>query len=228
VGDLSGRNFGLIIAYVLPGLLCLLGLAAVSHTVQSWLLSSESHEPVVAGFLYVTLASIGAGLLSSVIRWAVIDPIHHRTGLIRPHWDDSKLVDRLPAFNYIVENHYRYGQCYGNTLVVLPLAYALHRFSSGPPPVMGIWTDLAVITLCVILFFGSRNALGRYYQRAVTLLGQFESENVQMTNGNHHSETGGAKVRDGIKAKPITDPASDVPPPTAPKDAKGGVSPKAK
>lgn len=183
VGDLSSRNFGIIIAYLLPGLVCLFGLSAYSETVRDWLAATESRGPTVAGFLYVTLASLAAGLVSGAVRWAVLDTFLETDGVRRPSWDDQRLGDRLDAFNYIVENHFRYYQFYGNSLVCLPWAYLAHRLSSHKTN-FSATTDLAVALLCLVLFAASRDALEKYFKRSVALLGSLEQENA-MTNGNH-------------------------------------------
>ena len=103
----SGRNFGYLIAFVLPGTLMLLAIAVGSPEAKAWLIvlakPPEGGGGTVGGFLYVTLTSVAAGLTASTIRWAVIDPIHHITGVKRPVWDDSQLQANLGAFDAIVE-----------------------------------------------------------------------------------------------------------------------------
>ena len=63
--DVSGRNFGLLIAYVLPGFVSLCGMAELSPNMKSWLVTGSMTNgvaPTVGGFLYLTLASVAAGL----------------------------------------------------------------------------------------------------------------------------------------------------------------------
>jgi hypothetical protein len=47
-------------------------------------------------------------MVASCIRWLTIDRIHIWTGLVPPIWDDAILAQRMAAFDYLVENHYRY------------------------------------------------------------------------------------------------------------------------
>ena len=82
--EVSTSNFGLLIAFVLPGFTALWGAAYISPVLRSWLVGSGMTGPTVGGFLYVTLASVAAGLTVSTVRWAVIDTIHHWTGLTQP------------------------------------------------------------------------------------------------------------------------------------------------
>ena len=122
MSELSAKNFGLLIAYVLPGFVALWGISHFSPTVDSWITSSQQGAPTIGGFLYVTLASLVAGLTVSAIRWAVIDTLHHATGLKPPQWEFANLDDRLQGFHGLVENHYRYYQFYANGLVALIIA----------------------------------------------------------------------------------------------------------
>ncbi len=52
--DVSTRNFGLLIAYLLPGFTTLWGLSYVSETIRLWLGSPPTSLPTAGGFLYVT------------------------------------------------------------------------------------------------------------------------------------------------------------------------------
>ncbi len=169
--DFSQRNFGLTIAYVLPGFVALWGVGLFSPTVQAWLEGSPAKTPTVGGFLYVTVASLGTGLTVSLVRWAVIDTVHRWTGIADPGWDFSRLQENIAAFETLVEIHYRYYQFYANSLVALLFLYGARRaafgvFSSG----LG-WTDLGFALLAGIFFAGSRDTLRKYYTRVAKLLG---------------------------------------------------------
>ena len=71
--DVTNNNFGLLIAYVLPGLTALWGAAHFSPTLRFWLAASPSELPTVGGFLYVTLGSVAAGMTVSTVRWLIVD-----------------------------------------------------------------------------------------------------------------------------------------------------------
>jgi hypothetical protein len=177
--EVTGQNFGFLIAYVLPGFVTLWGISHFSPTVAGWLLAppgATSSAASVGGFLYVTLASVGAGLTASTIRWALIDRLHHLTGIRRPSWDDSKLQERLGAFEALVENHYRYYQFYGNMLVAMLLLVGARMAVSGRGPTNPDLIDCGILVLAVLYWAGSRNTLRRYYTRAAFLLGTTESE----------------------------------------------------
>ncbi len=220
MADLSGRNFGVITGYILPGLVCLLGAAPHSTTLQEWLATSTSAtQPTLAGVVYVMLASLGAGLVCGAFRWFLIDSLHAVTGLPRPVWNDDKLVNRLPAYRALVDLHYNYYKFYANTLVALPAAYAAHRFAANPPAVLSPWTDSICLIVQIVLFAGSRDALGKYYDRVNRLLGQLPPstprKETPMTNGGH-PEISSVPVVASPKARPSeAAPAPKKPAPVA-------------
>jgi hypothetical protein len=198
------NQFGLIIAYLLPGFIGLAGVAPFVPAVAGWLLPVGYSEASLGPPLYALLAATTTGMTISCFRWLLIDHFHHWTGVVPPIWDDSLLARRLTAFTYLVENHYRYYQFVANTLVALLWTYSIARWLNLSP-LLSIWTDVGVLGLCAALFAASRDALTKYYTRTARLIGvggrtRFGEE--AMYNGNHHStEAGGA-------SKPAPQPKS--------------------
>ncbi len=116
---LNDRQFGILIAYVIPGFIVVNGLAYHWPTVANWLAPGD--QPSVGGFLYVTLASIACGLVVSTVRWLVIDTLLHLTGVQEARWSLSELREQLPAFEMFVLYTYRYYQFHANCAVALPV-----------------------------------------------------------------------------------------------------------
>ncbi|MDB5308721.1 MAG: hypothetical protein JWO38_2923 [Gemmataceae bacterium] len=164
--SVSSENFGLLIAYVLPGFVLLWGLQAVIPVAGQALGMSAGSAPSVGGFLSGVVAALGIGMALSTVRWLVIDAIHHATGLPQPQWDFSRLGDRAAAFDLVVEHYYRYYQFHANMLVALLVVGAVRRWSLGS---VG-WGDLGFLALLAVLFAGSRDSLRRYYTRGGQLL----------------------------------------------------------
>lgn len=177
------RGFGLLIAYVVPGFVTLLGLAWVSDSVRSWLMGAAEAGPTVGGFFFVAVASVGSGMVASLVRWALLDTLHHHTGVVRPVLNESKLADKLSAFNYLVEHHYRYYQFYGNSMVAALFAYALWKTVDRSHPAFG-WVEAGLFVLVSLFIAGSRDALRKYYAGGELVLGRVERK-PQMTNGKH-------------------------------------------
>jgi hypothetical protein len=170
VRELSPFNFGLLVAYLVPGFVILWGLGYHSVTVRAWLAVMPQNAPTVGDLFYATIASVACGMIANVFRWAIIDTIHHRTGIRMPNWDFSLLKDRLAAYEFLVELHFRYHQFFGNVLIALVFTYIAYR--SPFTDWMKHWgpMDLGFVVVCVVLFLGSRNALANYYRRAGELL----------------------------------------------------------
>ncbi|MCH7725100.1 MAG: hypothetical protein IH991_01270 [Planctomycetes bacterium] len=159
--------------------------------------------PTVGGFLYVTLASLAAGLTVSTVRWAVVDSIHHRTGIRKPNWDYSNLEQNIGAYDVLVEHKYRYYQAYSNMLVSLVALLFARRYAAG------FWTspfggfDVGVVVLVLIFFAGSRDTLTKYYARGNMLLGEkFRESDVDFA-ASIDSEDRGCRMTEVEK---LTDP----------------------
>ena len=166
----SSRQFGLLIAYLLPGFIGLAGLASLFPAVAGWLRPVSQGDLGLAPPVYAVLGATAVGLVLSCFRWVFIDHLHQWTGVARPPWDDTKLERVLGGFDYLVQSHYRYYEFCGNTLLAVLLAYGLNR-SLGSLPLLGAGTDLAVAVISLVLFAASRDALAKYYLRTGRLVG---------------------------------------------------------
>jgi len=213
----SSRQFGFIIAYVLPGFIALGGLAPLFPTVALWLrpVSTGQYDLGVGPPLYAVLAAMALGLVLSCFRWATIDRLNGLTGVDRPSWDDRELERVLAGFDYLVQNHFRYYECIANTLLALLAAYALNRLA-GTVAFLSAWTDLGMAAVLVVLFFASRNALASYYTRTSRLIGLTQRGDVIMFNGNDH----GGGNHGGQPKQPAPDKPEPTiaPQPAAPQD----------
>ena len=169
----SLNDFGLLIAYVLPGFTALWAGSHLTGLAPHWLDPTNPDPPGVGGFLMLTVASVTAGLTVSTVRWLLIDALNHRTGIPAPQWDFARLEGNAGAFALLVEHNYRYYQFGSHMALALLLAFLTRLYASGAQPV-GV-TDTALVGLAAILFVGSRDSLRRYYTRGSQLLGVIES-----------------------------------------------------
>lgn len=166
---ISKDNFGPLIAYLLPGATVLVGFSSFSPTLQSWLAAAPEQAPTIGGFLYLTVASLAAGMIVSAIRWAVIDTFHGWTGLRLPHLDFSRLAQNVDAFALLIEIHYRHYQFYANMVVATAIAYGCYRGRLDSWTSLG-WQDVIFVILQGIFFATSRDTLAKYYTRGQQLL----------------------------------------------------------
>jgi hypothetical protein len=207
MNTLSNENFGLVIAYILPGFVALWGVSFFSPTVESWIMVSQQGAPTVAGFMYVTLASIGTGLTVSGIRWAIIDSIHHLTGLVRPAWKFVNLDEKLQGFITLNEAHYRYYQFFSGMFVAVAFTYSAWLVWNGKGLRAAGWANLHFVILEIVLFVNSRDTLAKYYSRVAQLLGTLTNPKkgaCRMSNGigkHHHKNEVAAKQ---VEKKPAT------------------------
>lgn len=156
-------NFGLLIAYVLPGFTALEGFPLITPTRTAWGTTGDPN-PTLTSFLSGTVMALAAGLTVSTVRWLVVDAIHHRTGLRRPVRDFARLEKSVSAYEFLGLIHYRYYKFYANMVVALVWVYATRDYALG-------WRGLLYLPLVVLFFFASRDSLGKYYERTGSLLG---------------------------------------------------------
>lgn len=170
--DESIIDFGLVIAYVLPGCVVLWGLGQISPEIQTWLGGQSVQSATFGGFLYIALAAIGSGLIVSTIRWFVLDTLHHLLGIRPPAWDFALLAERTEAYELLIENHYRYYKFYANALMAMVFAFSAWR-SANPFSIVPLgWPEAITAALSILFFAASRDTLRKYYTRAGMLLEQ--------------------------------------------------------
>lgn len=171
--SLSSRNFGIIIAYVIPGFIAMTGPFMHGNVairgghiwVTEWL-GTSSTPPTIGGVLLLTLVALFFGLVISAVRWLIIDSIHHGTGIKPTRWDIGNLGQRVQGYETMVEFHYRYYQFYANSLLAIIFHYTFRWQVVEIVPLEA----LLVTAVLVVLFVGSRDCLGKYYKRVASLL----------------------------------------------------------
>jgi hypothetical protein len=166
--DLSEKNFGILIAYVLPGFVALSGLSFVSPTVATWL-AMPPHDPSVSGACFVFLGSLGAGLMISAIRWVLIDTVHGWTGVSMPEWNFESLQEKLAAFYALVHSHYRYYQFYAGMVIAVPIWIGCRLAGQTWEPKELLWVEAAA-AFELVFYLASRDSLKKYHCRASQLL----------------------------------------------------------
>jgi hypothetical protein len=165
--DVSSRNFGLLIAFLIPGFSGILALESLYPPLRHWLATTSSDGPTIGGFLYLTLASVAVGLVASTVRWAIIDPLMRR-GLPKRGWDFARLQQNLNAYEALTENHYRFYQFYANMAVALVAAVAFRRLTL--PWSDGLFVDVGFTLLVVLFLAGARDTFRKYYSRLDQIL----------------------------------------------------------
>jgi hypothetical protein len=166
--SISNDNFGLLIAYLVPGATVLSALSPFSLTLQSWFATMPSGAPTIGGFLYLTVASVSAGMIVSAVRWATVDTGLRLSGIKAPALDFAGLGGNYEAFLLLIEIHYRHYQFYANMFVATVIAYVSYRVRAG---YAGLgWLDLTVLGIEIVFAAAARDTLAKYYARTEQLL----------------------------------------------------------
>jgi len=172
--QVSIDNIGVIIAYVAPGAIAILGATFVSLNVRS--LIGGDHGLSLGNALLFLLASLIAGLFADAVTNLVIEPIHHCTGVVQATWSYAEMTEhRFPQFEGIVQNLFRYHQFYANTFTCVLIAYiaSFRRRSRWWRPRL---LDLGVLALLVTAWLSSRVALEDAELALQQLLNNHETE----------------------------------------------------
>jgi len=170
--DVTNANFGLLIAYIIPGFVVVSALSPHVPVLQIWMLSPATELPSVGGLVYTTLYSVLAGMFVSTLRWLTIDSIHARMGLQRKSLNFNVLHDRVAGYDIIVGNTYRYYQHYANMLTAAPLAWLLHLTAFGWH--FGIFVFL--LAFMSVYWLASKDTLRNYFARTEMLLGEIPTQ----------------------------------------------------
>lgn len=205
------RQFGLIVAHVLPGFIGLAGIAPLFPAVVQWLQPVSQGETGFGPPIYALMAATTVGMIVGCVRWLVVDHLLEWTGVPKVVSGYDRLAEKLDALDHLIEMHYRYYQFYANSLVAVLWAYGMNRFY-GTLPLLGPGTDLGVLILRAVLLAGSRDTLTKYRQRLGRVLGPVAEKGLKgdpMTNGADHHAGGAAKP--SAEAKPETVAAKPQP-----------------
>tara|TARA_R110002049_G_C9174280_1_gene562384 strand:+ start:2216 stop:2827 length:612 start_codon:yes stop_codon:yes gene_type:complete len=160
------RSFGIVIAFVIPGWIALLGLAPFVPLFDQWLSGPLDESPTVGGFLYSLLASIALGIFASTLRWLAVDSLIAVFQPTKRAPDFGKLRDAHDAMRVIIEGQYRFYQFYGNGFIAI-LAVACARWFHHSFD----WSEFALFALIgIILLLGARDTKHKYDVRLAQLL----------------------------------------------------------
>jgi|SRR3982750_1797181 len=175
--QVSIDNLGIIVAFLIPGLVALVGISYFSKTVRQWVGLTEGQAPTFGGAVILLLAALAAGVLADALRELTIDEIHYRTGIQQASFSFADLDEKkLPQFQAIVDNYYCYYQFYGNMLICLLFSYTARLISlrsrAWRPLLRGISDLLVVLLLLGLTFWASRNELAQTDRAISELLPQ--------------------------------------------------------
>jgi len=169
--DVTSTSFGLVIAFLLPGLALFYGLSFWSSRIKVVLQKLLTSDPDAGLFILVLLGALSLGLLITPFRYLLYERWLSEKDRFVPA-DFSKLGEegKLLAFRAAVDEHYRYHQFWGGMTIALPIIYCgwLIEF----------WSCSISIFLSILIFvliqgvtgYAAWDALKKFLSRARPIL----------------------------------------------------------
>lgn len=159
--DKLGLNFGVLIAYLIPGFLGTYALAEHVSAINA-LLGGAERVPGTGSYLPLLYIALAVGIvinafssivIRTLIHWSGIDP---QPGIVQKRFPNED----LPRYEFVVESTFRYHQFYTNMLVAILLLTRLWLSAPYPEKWLRIASFLLVIS---VLFSAARSSLRSFY-----------------------------------------------------------------
>jgi hypothetical protein len=175
--SLFDRAFANGIAFLLPGLVFLFGIATVNDTVRAWFQGAQN-GPTLAGLVFVLVAALALNIAITAVRWLLFE--HMTFGIFGCPWvkaapklDLSKRKDLEAQYVDLRHQYYYHYLAYANTAVAVPLG--LFTWIVFATPVPNIWQGVFVcsVGLFITIALGKAGceAARRYDERRTMMLG---------------------------------------------------------
>jgi hypothetical protein len=179
--SLFDRAFAVGIAFLLPGLVALFGVAMVNDTVRSWFQGAQN-GPTFAGLIFVMLAALALNVVITALRWLIFEKMS--LGLLRCPWvkgsprlNLAKRQEVEAQYIDLRHQHYYHYLAYANTAVAIPIALVAWTCFATPVPTIWQWLVVAALGILstVALARAGCDAARRYDERRADLLGLMPS-----------------------------------------------------
>ena len=122
--DVTSTSFGLIIAYLMPGLAALYGTTFWAGKADEILQRVIAGESDLSLALLIAGSALLLGLLLNVLRWLFFERFVCRHIKLSPQvFAAMKDEHRLQTFVAVIEETFRYHQFFGNMAVLIPFLY---------------------------------------------------------------------------------------------------------
>ncbi len=122
--DVTTTSFGLIIAYLLPGMVGLYSLTSWSPELRRIFGTFLTAESNIGLFFLVVLAALVVGLLVNSFRWLLYERWICRVSRLNPvEFGNLGVEGRLAAYRVAIDENFRYSQFSGSMSVVFLLLY---------------------------------------------------------------------------------------------------------
>jgi hypothetical protein len=156
VKDVTTTSFGLIIAYVLPGLVGLYTLTLWSNSAKKIANTFYSAQSDVGLSLLVLAAAVVVGLQVNALRFLCYERLLCRAAKIAPEkFKELASTDKLTIFITILEENFRYHQFFGSMTLLLPVLSAglLKYVNTNVSSFWFIFVTISFTLLLALLMF---------------------------------------------------------------------------
>ena len=185
----SALDFGLIIAYVVPGVIVLYGLSFISPRLRE-LWKGTGVAPTIGGAVLVMLIALVFGRVLSIVRIALMDStfgvalpftdcrqVPHRGAIMSVEPDYRQLIDggRREAFKLAIANEQRPHQFAGNTAIAVLMATGcwIVSLNRGDRRRFRVFAAcIGVGGLALVLYAGARASHYRFVRAIAAVNGQ--------------------------------------------------------
>jgi hypothetical protein len=169
--DVTSTSFGLVIAYLLPGLMALYALSYFSAPVHSLFATFLQAQSNVGLFLLVTLAALAVGLQVSIVRSLIFQYwLCRKWSLSAEDFATLAAEGRLTAFRAAVDEHLRYHQFWGGMVVAMPILFGRWIFDQPTWSSDQIVLVLTFLALEAVTVWAAWQAYVAYVERSKAIL----------------------------------------------------------
>jgi len=156
--DITTRSFGLLIAYLLPGIACFCYMSLWLRPFQDLLKNFMKSTSDIGSFLFVVLVALLLGLILNAFRWFIYEKIFLKGhSLSSDYFVTISKENRLMSIHTAIDENFRYHQFYGNlSLIGLAalITFAFRLLGSVRSDLKTLWyaaTIAGTAILCVIV-----------------------------------------------------------------------------
>ena len=174
--DQLGKSFGLVIGFLVPGMIGLYGAALHVEMLRTWFhIAAGAQSTSVGAVLLIVVASLGMGVFISNLRWLVLERwIWQRTPPDLPEVHRRRETQTELVYQNLVWQYYQFYLFSANALFALVLLYgawlvqellATDRFRLG----LALPAVLLVL-VGYVLYVAAKDSLDRYNKRRTSVL----------------------------------------------------------
>ncbi len=171
--DVTSTSFGLLVAFLLPGLAGLYSISFWSPPIRRVFETFLTAQSNVGLSILVLLAALTVGLIVTVLRWWIFECwVSRKYRLAADEFAKLDSDSKLASFRAAVDEHYRYHQFWGGMFVVFPFLFigALKEYWAAMTEIRVALFFVALAVMEIITGVAAHAAFKNYGTRAKHIL----------------------------------------------------------